>query len=464
MLRILLLAAPLLFFLPLRAQAAPPPTGADRVAIQAETLLTEAIRAEDFVGVSAGIYHQDAVVWQGGAGYRNRASQAPATAQMLHRIASISKPMTAAAILQLEAAGHLDLDVPIQRYLPDYPEPKTGTITIRRLLNHTAGVPAYRNRREFTSQVYYPTLWQATAVFRDRKLQFVPGTDFGYTTYGYTVLGAIIEQVTGTAYAEYMREHVWGPAGMLHTDIELTGQDYPNKAKLYRKDRHGDFTKDSRDVLSIKYPGGGLQSTVPDLLAFGRAILDNELISAADLERMRVTPDSERGGTAYGLGWYVVDDPEYGRIVRHGGAQSGTSTYLEIYLDQRLVVAVLANTANAGMEVGALKQKLAGLVLDPAQLARPIPIIVDLDTEQLERFVGRYDLPSGQRIEITRRGDRLWSRSKGFPDVRIFPASERELFYRVFDDRIVLELPADGTVTGAEIRSNGKVTPVRKVK
>lgn len=448
----------------LGAQYAPTPPFATRVAAKAETLLTEAIVAEDFVGVSAGIYHQDGILWQGGAGYRNRASQAPATPDMVHRIASIAKPMTAVAILQLEAAGQLDLDAPIQRYLPDYPEPKTGTITIRRLLNHTAGVPAYRNAREFTSQVYYPTLWQATEIFRDRKLRFTPGTGFGYTTYGYTVLGAIIEQVTDIAYAEYMREHVWGPAGMSHTDIEETGRDYPNKAKLYRKDKRGDFTKDTRDILSNKYSGGGLQATVGDLLAFGQAILDHELLVEADLERMRVTPAINHGGTPYGLGWYVVNDPKYGRIVRHGGAQSGTSTYLEIFLDQRLVVAVLANTANASMEVGALKQKLSELVLDTAQLSQPIPTIASLTTEQLDRFVGRYDFPNGARIAVVRRGNRLWSEMKGKPAIRIFPASEQELFYRVFDDRLLLEFDQQGEVIGVEHRANGQVTPVSKTK
>lgn len=447
----------------LGAQYDSTPSFAARVGTYADTLLTEAIRAEDFVGVSAGIYYQEAVLWQGGAGYRNLANQTAATPEMLHRIASISKPMTAVAVLQLAATGLLDLDAPIQRYLPQFPAKAAGPITIRQLLNHTSGIPAYRSAREFTSRVHYPTLWEATAVFRDRKLLFEPGTEFSYTTYGYTILGAIIERVTDAAYAEYMREHVWGPAGMLHTDVELTGRDYPLKSKLYRKDKRGDFEKDVHDILSIKYAGGGIQSTVADLLAFGRAILDNELLTAEQLAAMRQVPAVPRQGTPYGLGWYVVDDPEHGRIVRHGGAQSGTSTYLEIYLDQRLVVAVLANTAGADLEVGALKDQLARLVLDPDRLDRPIPRIASLAPEQLDRLTGTYELETGRIVKIFRRGNRLWSRVKGFPDLRLFPASESELFIRAIDGGYRFEWRADGPPV-VTYQENGTVLNVRKVK
>ncbi|MEL6357229.1 MAG: serine hydrolase domain-containing protein, partial [Bacteroidota bacterium] len=179
-----------------------------QIAERTQLLLDQCMAAEDFVGVSVGIATADQVVWTDGAGYRNLAAKAAANADMLHRIASITKPMTAVAILQLVEKGHLDLDVPIQEYLPSFPKKKEGDITIRHLLTHTSGVPAYKSAKEFTTQVYYPRMRDALEVFQDRKLRFTPGEGFQYTTYGYTILGAIIEEVTGDTYQDYMKVNV----------------------------------------------------------------------------------------------------------------------------------------------------------------------------------------------------------------------------------------------------------------
>lgn len=437
----------------------------EQLAAKATFLLEQSILAEDFVGVSAGIAQGDEILWQGGAGFLNLAARKPANEDMIHRIASITKPMTAVAILQLVAAGKLDLDVPIQTYLPDFPEKRKGAFTIRQLLSHTAGVKAYQSRAEFTSLVYYPTLTAAMDVFKQRKLAFEPGTGFQYTTYGYTILGAIIEEVTGQSYAAYMHENVWGPAGMTSTDIELSGEDHPNKARLYTRNHKGEFSKDIRDNLSVKYAGGGVESTVTDLLRFGQAILDNKLISSEMLEMMRATPEVPRNGrTPYGLGWYVVDHEKYGRIIRHGGAQSGTSTYLAIYLDHDLVVATISNTANASNEVTSMNFQLGRFMMNENELDEEISEIAILPTQVLDRFVGTYEFEGGEEVSIYRRDDKLWSKAKGYPDIRVYPASEKELFYRIVDIHYHFQYDEMGNITDITHFFQGVESHPKKVK
>ncbi|MEL6140040.1 MAG: serine hydrolase domain-containing protein, partial [Bacteroidota bacterium] len=403
-----------------------------QIAERTQLLLDQCMAAEDFVGVSVGIATADQVVWTDGAGYRNLAAKAAANADMLHRIASITKPMTAVAILQLVEKGHLDLDVPIQEYLPSFPKKKEGDITIRHLLTHTSGVPAYKSAKEFTTQVYYPRMKDALEVFQDRKLRFTPGEGFQYTTYGYTILGAIIEEVTGDTYQDYMKVNVWGPAGMIKTDIEETGKEYYNKARLYKREKWGAFDKDINDILSVKYAGGGLHSTAGDLLRFGQAILNGTLLSESSLELMQEIPPIDRGGnTPYGMGWYIRDDKKYGRILRHGGSQSGTSTYFSIYLDHDVITTVISNTANTGGEVYRLNDQIGQLLLDSNAFSQPVRTIVQLSEQELDRFVGTYLFSEDTEVKIIRREDQLWRIFKGSEPVRLYPISPTEIAARL---------------------------------
>lgn len=333
------------------------------LASEAGALLEEAVKEKAFAGISAGIYKDNAIVWEDGRGYLDIEKKEKADGAMLHRIASISKPMTAVAIMQLVEKGRIDLDAPIQQYVPEFPQKKKGEVTVRGLLNHTSGIPTYRNAKENFPTIHYANLTEAVTIFKDRPLGYVPGTDYVYSTYAYTLAGLVIERVTGMEYADYMRKNIWGKAGMTHTDIEEFGKKYPNKASLYKKEANGAFSSDIPSDLSVKYPGGGLHATAGDLLRFGEAILENTLITPSSLETMMQDPGVKKG-TPYGLGWDMVNDPEYGRIIKHVGGQSGTSTLLVIYLDKKMVISALSNASRTGNEVQALVKKLAALATE----------------------------------------------------------------------------------------------------
>jgi serine beta-lactamase-like protein LACTB, mitochondrial len=314
-----------------------------------QQLLEEGVRNGQYVGVVAGMWRDGAIQWIGGAGHRNVEAQIPADSNTIHRIASIAKPMTAVAIMQLAERGQLDLDASVQAYVPGFPEKKKGVITVRDLLSHGSGIRNYKNEREGAPTEHYATLTDAMAVFQDRRLLFEPGTSYSYATYNYVVLGVIIEAVSGQSYEDYMREHIWEPAGMTSTSVEQAGTAYENKAVLYSKGKDGAMEKAPQTDLSLKIPGGGLQSTVGDLLRFGEAILTDALISRASLEEMIRDTGLKTEGNPYALGWYIygkADSPS-GRIIGHSGSQTGTSSQLGIFLDANLVVAGFSNTTDS---------------------------------------------------------------------------------------------------------------------
>ena len=330
---------------------------------QADQLMKKAKLERQFVGASAGIYAKGKIQWIGASGDSQK-GKVPAQANMLTRTASIAKPMTAIAILQLVEQGKLDLDAPIQTYLSNFPGKKKGIITTRHLLQQTSGIEAYPNKKEAFPKEHYNSLQAAMQVFANRPLAFEPGTAYQYTTYGYVVLGAIIEQVSGQSYETYMKENIWFVANMPNTSLEKRGMSYANKSKLYKK-FWGLFVKSKATDLSLKYPGGGIQSTVEDLLHFGEAILNNKLVKKETLDMMITDPKIRKRGNGYGMGWFLYGvHPEYGLAIGHSGGQSGCNSQLFIWPEKGTVAVVLSNTSGSVPSAGILNFELGKLGLE----------------------------------------------------------------------------------------------------
>lgn len=310
----------------------------------ADRVINKYVETGQFLGVSVGLYTQNCGAYMGGAGFSSKRDKTRADATMLSRIASITKPMTAIAIMQLYEKGRIDLDAPVQTYLPDFPLMSGHEITTRQLLSHTSGIAHYESKLDAISFTHYSSLSEAVEKITARGLASSPGEVFAYSSYGYTILGAVIESVSGLDFEQYLRTNIWQKAGMLNTSLE-TGDAHPGKARLYIK-LNSRYIRSPYTDLSIIYPAGGVQSTVGDLLKFGEAILGNELVSRETLEMMidvRHSLAPMAGDDPYGLGWVVHLHPEKGRIIAHSGAQPGASGYFEILLDRGIVVATLSN-------------------------------------------------------------------------------------------------------------------------
>lgn len=179
-----------------------------------DRLLNDYLVSGKFIGASLGVYLLGCDDYTGSGGLRNKKHRLKMETSTSLRIASVTKPMTAIAIMQLLEQKFLEIDIPIKRYLPNLPKTSIGDITIRQLLGHTSGIRHYSSLLEAMSFTNYGTLSESLNEFVFDPLSSKSGTRFEYSSYGYTVLGAIIEERTGKTYEEYMRANIWGVAGM----------------------------------------------------------------------------------------------------------------------------------------------------------------------------------------------------------------------------------------------------------
>ena len=322
-------------------------------------LIKSAVEENQTIGIVAGFSINGEIKWQEGAGYSDLKNKTAFDTTTITRVASIAKPMTAIAIMQLHEQGKLKLDEPIQTYLPTFPKKKEGEITVRHLLQHSSGIDGYKNNKEQENKTNYATLSDAVSKFKDRNLVATPGESFYYTTYGYVVLGLIIEKVSGMSYESYLQTNIWDKVQMTNTGIEYFDKVIPDKSMIYHRDSKGRIKEAEQTNLSDRIPGGGIYSTVTDMLKFGDAILNNSLIKESTFRMMTEDPKLKIQGNGYGFGWYLYgENPNYGNVYGHNGTQTGASTFLMLLPEQKTTIVVLSNTSGAIQTVTTITIKL----------------------------------------------------------------------------------------------------------
>ena len=351
------------------AQAASAPSSAPSAALAARLMdfdgwAAQRMATQRIPGVTVG-FSQGDVEWVKGYGYADLENRVPATARSSYRLASVTKPMTAVAILQLAEQGKVDLDAPVQTYVPYFPV-KPFPVTVRQLLGHMGGIDAYRDSKVEQHFKEHKDTRQSIAVFEQFDLIAEPGTRFRYTSYGYNLLGAVIEGASGESYGGYMRRHVWGPLGMDATVLDDPDAVIAHRVRGYRL--AGKEWKNSEFVdISSRFSAGGTRASVPDMLAFGRGVHAGKILSAASVAAM-VQPMATRAGrlTNYGMGWEIF--PTGGRYaIAHSGQQPETVTYLYSFPSRKLTIAVAANLERVNPE--AFVQRLFEVVTgEPWQL------------------------------------------------------------------------------------------------
>jgi serine beta-lactamase-like protein LACTB, mitochondrial len=314
---------------------------------QLETVISRFMAANSIPGVSVAVVENGAVEWTAGFGSADLENFVPATSHTLYRLASISKPITATAALQLWQQGKLDLDVPVQKYCPDFPQ-KDAPITTRELLGHLGGIRHYKSDREEDPEIgstrhFQNPIQGGLDLFKDDPLIAKPGAEFHYSTHGFTLVGCAIEGASGENYVDYVREHVLTPAGMTHTVVDNRLAIVPFRTRFYSKDKTGAITNADFMDSSYKIPGGGWLSSADDMAQFEVAMLNDRLVSRSTRDLMW-TPLKPTDGKEdrYALGWGTEN--ELGILdVGHGGGQQGTSTFFMIVPERRAGVVVLIN-------------------------------------------------------------------------------------------------------------------------
>jgi CubicO group peptidase (beta-lactamase class C family) len=320
-------------------------------------------------GLSIAVVAGGEIRWQKAYGLADVENTVPAKTTTVYRIASTSKALTAVAALQLAERGTLDLDAPVQKYAPGFPI-KAHPITTRQVLAHLSGIRHYR-RGEGERTTRYESLTGALEVFKDDLLEHEPGARYTYTTFGYTLLGLVIEGASGMAYADYMRERVFEPAGMTRTRADDVYALVPDRARGYSPLVYGMFDGRWRNATlmdpSYKLPGGGLLSTSEDLARFAIALTGGKLLRDETFRHMWSTQKTRDGTeTGYSYGWYVGSRegarPEV--AIWHGGVQPGFTCTLWMLPERRFAVAVLTNLEGGGrLGLESLSRAIADIVL-----------------------------------------------------------------------------------------------------
>jgi CubicO group peptidase (beta-lactamase class C family) len=316
---------------------------------QVEKDASSFMAANSVPGISVAVVQDGELVWSQGFGMADLENFVPATSSTLFRLGSISKPITATAILQLSERGKLDLDAEVQKYCPAFPK-KEWPITTRELLGHLGGIRHYnpdgKGDIPEDSAKHFATMEESLKVFAADALVAKPGTKFHYSTYGYTVLGCVLEGAGAETYVDFVKENIFEPAGMEETQADNFFAIVPHRSRWYHKDKSGVVQNAGVLDSSYKIPGGGLISSADDMARFEIAIMANKLLRPATREAMW-TPQKPADGSqnGYALGWGT--QRKYGlALAEHTGGQQGTSTSMILVAERHAGVVVLANMDN----------------------------------------------------------------------------------------------------------------------
>ena len=310
-------------------------------------------------GISAGVAENGEILWLDACGVADVENKVPVDITTRFRIASISKSITAVAVMQLVEQGKVKLDADARTYIPYFPK-KKWKFTVRQLLNHTAGIRNYYHG-EFDDKDHYSTIKDAVGIIMNDTLAYRPGTKYIYTTLGYNLLGAVIENASGLSFEEYLRKNIFEPAGMKSTLPGYQQEIINGRAGMYMRNKYRLLGNAPLADLSNKYPGGGLLSTSEDLLKFSVSLLEGKLIKPEYLDSMLVPAKLKNGVRInYGLGFTLGTDNSGRKYFAHEG-YSGSSLLI-IYPAEKLAAVDLINIRDRNNGTAAFD--LASIVLD----------------------------------------------------------------------------------------------------
>jgi D-alanyl-D-alanine carboxypeptidase len=313
-----------------------------------ERHLARAASEDRFSGVVL-VGKGDNIIFNKVFGMAEKAFQAANKLDTKFNLGSMNKMFTSVAIAQLVEAGKLSYEDKLIKLLPDYPNKQAAEkITVHQLLTHTSGLGDYFSPEFFQNREKFKNPQDYLPVFGNRPLLFEPGTSWRYSNFGFVVLGAIVEKLSGQNYFDYVREHVFAPAGMKDTDSYAMDEVVPNLAVGYT--RFGGNDPLGIDPRRANYmglpwrgsPAGGGYSTAPDLFRFSQALRKNKLVKADLTEKITSGKVDSAFGSKYGYGFGIEE--VNGKSIRgHSGGAPGINSDLKMFWDGSYTVIVMGN-------------------------------------------------------------------------------------------------------------------------
>lgn len=389
-----------------------------------------------------------------GYGMADLEHDVPNTPETIFRLGSVTKQFTSMAIMQLQEKGRLNVDDPIAKYLPTYPNGEE--ITIHHLLTHTSGIPNFTSFPDYEKTIMIPSPLEKTIQrFKDKPLEFTPGEKFKYSNSGYILLGYIIEKVCGTSYEEFLEENIFQPLNMMNT-----GYDHHHTLLKHRASGYsiggGGLTNAAYIDMSIPHAAGALYSTVEDLYLWDRALYTEKLVKKSSLDKM-FTPF--KGNYAYG--WNVLSLFDR-KVITHGGGINGFRQNIARYVDDDVCIVVLSNIETA--PVDKISMDLAAIVFGEEYEVPKERVAAEVDPRIHDAYVGQYELAPDLIVTVTKENNRLFAQATGQPKFELYPESETKFFARVADIQVTFVKNEKGEVTQLIVHQEGKDSPARKIK
>jgi CubicO group peptidase (beta-lactamase class C family) len=388
------------------------------------------------------------ILYEGAFGDADLSTNRPLTSRSVFNLASVSKPITATAILLLVQEGKLSLDDSVQKWIPNFPY---EGITIRHLLNHTSGLPDYLDLFEMywdkAKIADNDDLLRYLIKYKPERL-FAPNKRVEYSNTGYILLALIVEHVTDMDFADFLQGNIFKPLNMTRTqaigirkeNIEIDDYAYGYVYDVYAGEYIlADDFEESKMVtyLDGMLGDGGVQSTVRDLYLYERALSTGNFIND-ELLKEAYTPAVTETETPfkYGFGWILEDDKEKGQIIWHSGGWPGYATSLRRFIDHDIVVIALRNKEqDFDFEQQVLHAIEQAAFDEPYELAEekpPLERAQVISVDVLKRLVGEYALTEHPDliIHVSLENNRLFIEMPGSMKLELHAKTEKKFFLR----------------------------------
>lgn len=314
-------------------------------AILSNKILQALVEANGLPGMGASVWKDGKIIWSGSAGYRNIEKGLPVNSETIFRLASVSKLITATGAARLKQEQKLDVDMPVKSLLP-YLDEKWAPLTSRHLAAHISGLPHYQAADQLRGNKYYASTHEAVDIFNHRSLLSTPGTTYSYSSWGYTLLSAVIEKQSGMPFLDYVSRHI---TPGLQIGADATNSSNPDASVAYQF-VDGKVGEAPAHDFSYTWSGGGLGATPNALAEFGGRLLQGKIISESTLDWMlqpaKMNDGSDVVNEDYrvGFGWRTGVDTDGHPIAHHAGVTIGARSALVMWPKQSAAVSLLSNS------------------------------------------------------------------------------------------------------------------------
>jgi CubicO group peptidase (beta-lactamase class C family) len=420
-----------------------------------DTLVSAYAKENKFNGAVL-VAHKDKVIYQKAVGFADVEAKRPNDVNTIFQIGSVTKQFTSAVIMQLQQEGKLSVTDKLSKYFSGFTN--GDKITIEHMLTHTSGIYNYTNDPLWAKDdvTRHRTQTEMLDMFRKYPADFEPGTKYNYSNSAYSILGYIIEQVTGKKYETVVRERILRPLGMTNSGFDFSNLKSGNKAKGYFAINAEGATPTPIVDSTVAYAAGSLYSTLGDLMKWEAAISTNKILQPQSWKAVFTSHINN-----YGYGWIV--DSTFGRTaMSHGGGIHGFTSFLIRFPEEELVVIMLDNSSNPSVKK--VVRSLAAIVLDePYDLPGPKKEIKVAETI-LKQYAGQYQIAPTFHIDIMVREGRIFAQATNQPEFEIFAEKENKFFLKINDATIEFVKDGSGAVTEMILSQNGRQTKGKKIK